>query len=48
MRLGQELIIASVVSCNELSVVVVMSGLAVSFCHMMLCFLPLLFGFLVL
>ena len=32
-------------SCNELSVVVVMPRPAVSFCHKVLCFLPRLFFF---
>ena len=42
VMLGQE-------SCNEVhSVVVVMPGPAISFFHMVLCFLPQLFGFLLL
>ena len=35
-------------SCNELSVVVVWPGPATSFCHKVLCFLPLLFVFSIL
>ena len=40
---------AFLASCNELSVVVVIPGPAISFCHKVLCFLPIwFFGSLVL
>ena len=48
VMLWQKLIIACI-SCNEVhSVVVVMPGPAISFCHRVLCFLARLFDFLVL